>query len=982
MTTLLSLNMLIPFAGLFLLTVLLFSLFLMRLSHKSPLPSHSNSFQRLVLVITLLSSGMILTIGYMATRHFELNEKKRIHEAAKLTLSVLRAAIEGTITRIDAGTETLSGSPGIISLLQTPGSSENIDNAHTVLDRYRKSFNASVVYLLDTAGTTIATSNRNDHDSFLRKNYAFRPYFRSALEGIPCSYFAVGVTSGKRGYYRSFPVKDHQDRCIGVAVIKNNLNELDSILTSIPDAFLVDSNNMIIAASNPDFLIQPLYPLSVLFLSSAGRQQQYGTFSTRPVLTEDHKSNKTIHYRNTPHVFSCIRLTVPGWRIVTLSPHTPVMRYRLLGFSATAAAILGVLIVISLIILKQTNDMVTQTFLSEKRFQTIFENAPEAIIICELKDGHIAAANPLARELWKDISEPDAITGLFTVPEETEKIRIPLVPENVQGLFRLKHTEKKRYISVSSASIQFRGEECALCFLRDVTGIIRAQKALEASERKYRELAEFLPEAAFETDERGVISYVNRRGYLMFGYTPDDLSRGFTPVDMIVPEEREKVSASIKAILENSGKRRNEYNEYTALHKNGKRFKILVHTTAKHRDQQTDGLCGIAIDLTERIKIEQELQKQDKLEALGIMAGGIAHDFNNLLTAIWSGFSLFRFECEDNSELREVAGQMENAFKRGRDLTSQLLTYSKGGAPVKSTVSLEEIVRETCSFVTAGSQVKYDIISAPGLRTVDVDSTQISQVIQNLLLNAIESMPKGGCTTIELRNREIDTSDDRDITPGHYVELICTDSGTGIQASIRSRVFDPFFSMKENGTGLGLSTAYSIVHRHNGYIYFESGDTCGTIFHVLLPASDKKAAAGKRQPAAISSGKERILLMDDEPTVLSVTRKLLSHLGYRVTTAKNGEEAVEHYRKAMDTNDTFDCVILDLTIPGGEGGKETIARLLKIDPQVKAIVSSGYSHDPIMASFRKFGFRAVITKPYNIQELTSVIRTLLADPAA
>ena len=962
---------LLLFPVFFLITVLLFSLLLRRIYRQSSFLNGNSSFLRLVSAITIFATGLILFLGYLATDRLEKNEEKRLRDEAVLKISVLRTAVEGDISKINAGASTLAGSPWVKRFFEQ-NSEVNLANAHSVLDRYCENFNAAAVYLLDTVGLTIASSNRSTADSFLGQSYSFRPYFREALYGKASGYFAVGVTSGKRGYYRSAPVVNDSGAVRGVVVIKSNLQKLDSLFSSVPGAFLVDQSNMVFLSSISEYRCRPLYPLHENNKADPDLKLQYGECLQEPVLVNSGHADEVI-YRGKAHLTSLLPMGIPGWHLVMYSPKHSVFRYRLMGFSITATFILCVLIIISMVALNRIKDWADSIFLSEKRFETIFENAPEAIVICEVETGVVIAANPLASRILQAQSEPVLISEIFEQDQNRKHaLSIPLTPETFHGVMRIKQ-DSGRYVSVSSTRLQFRGKVCLVSFLRDISGMIKAQNALEASEKKYRELAEFLPEGVFETDERGVFTYVNKRGFQMFNYTREDLG-SLSTMDVIIPEERETCMHNLKIILSGNVQNRNEY---TALDKNGRSFPVLVHCTAIRKEDQAVGMCGVIIDLTERIRIEKELQKKDKLEALGILAGGIAHDFNNILTAIWSGLSILKLH---NVKDGDTVMEMENAIRRGKDLTGQLLTYSKGGAPIKEATSLEELVKETAAFITSGSPVKCAIEADDNLHTVEVDSTQISQVIQNLLINAIEAMVDGGVVSIRMQNRA-EYFEQGSKNGGPFVELTITDTGSGVPESMQSRIFDPFFTTKPNGSGLGLATAYSVVKKHNGYIFFESS-SAGTTFHVLLPASVKQAIGTVKRNSVIHSGKGTILVMDDEPIILTVTEKLLSHLGYSVLTARHGQEAIDCYKENLERNVCVDLVILDLTIPAGMGGKETVVRLKEIDPEVKAIVSSGYSHDPIMANYADYGFKAVITKPYNIQELSSLIQSLLVKPVA
>lgn len=964
----------IGFIALVVFITIAVTFFLRRLFLRSTLLQGKFTFFPRAVGIAVILAVVIVVTGYIATVRLLGNEENRVKKQANLTLSMVRTVIEGSINRINAGATTIAGSPWILPALSDP-TPETIAHANAVLDRYRRTFGAAVVYLLDTGGVTIASSNRNDHDSFIGKNYSFRPYFTGALSGAATSYFAVGITSGKRGYYRSTPVVDPASgSVIGVTVIKNSLQELDSVFTSVPDAYLIDPHNMIFLASDTLHQGRLFCRGKETISSEIELKAQYGTYSLESLLGECRTIGNTIRYKGDNYLFTRTGLQVPGWSLVLIAPLISMQRYYLLGLSVTIAFLLIVLVIFSLMVLQQFKTWAESVFLSEKRFRTIFEAAPEAIVIAEPDTGIIVAANPLAHTLVGSGTGPVTLSELLRDDNGGEGVALPLTPEEVQGVYRVRPGKFVHSFSVSSTPILFKGKKCVVSFCRDITAIIETQNALAASERQYRELTELLPEGVFEICAEGKFTYANRRALVMFGYSFEDLAGRVSPVDVVIPEDAERAMANFRQIMHEHSR---GHHEYTARHTSGRTFPVLVHSTVMFRENEVSGICGIVIDLTERKRIEHELQKKDKLEALGILAGGIAHDFNNLLTAIWSGFSMIRLAVVTNPEITKIAEEMENAIRRGKDLTGQLLTYSKGGAPVKSITSLENLVKETSGFITTGTKIKCTIDVEANLLPVDVDGTQISQVIQNLLINSIEAMPSGGIVTIRLRNRQVPASDQGEIPPGRYVEMIVTDAGGGIPEEIQSRIFDPFYTTKPNGSGLGLATTYSIVKKHNGYVSVNSTPGKGASFHVVLPASEKST----RQPVAAvparQQGKGRVLVMDDERTILTVTEKLLTMKGYEVATACDGDEAIQRYRAEMDKGTPFGAVILDLTVPAGKGGREAVRQILEIDPAANVIVSSGYSNDPIMANYRDFGFKAVIAKPYNVQQLNSVIQSLL-----
>ena len=931
------------------------------------------AYSRVIFFLTVFVLATLFILGYSITSRLVRDETLKIKADAELTITAIKAALESKMNKIDAGVHTISGSPAIVNYLCDP-SEENLERANAVLSRYHNAFDAHAVYLINCSGLTIASSNHNTESSFVGKNYSFRTYFQESMAGKRSSCFAVGSTTGRRGYFSSAPVKGPDGKVRGVIAIKYDAEQLDSIFSIEPKAYLVDQNNIVFLSSSVSFNFRPLFPLTDLQKQQISLLPHYRVNSLQP-LVKRRISTDEIVMNEQIFIESKAALFLPDWTIYVHSAKESVFRYYLLGFSITLTLILCIYSIINHLALKRIRGWVESVFLSEKRFQTIFEHAPEAIVICESSSGLVISANPLAVKLLDIGIEPVSILQKITPSDQKKsKIELPLCASTLKGLFYSNRGEEKLFFSVSSETMQFRGKNCLVAFLKDISDLIKTQNAYQESERRYREFADFLPEAVFETDLNGFFTYCNKKAFDLFGYTPDDMSKKYTPLDMVIPEQRERVKENLARLFNSSVK---FHYEYTALHKSGKTFPILIHSTPVIRQNKITGMCGICIDLTDRVRFEQEIIEKDKLEALGILAGGIAHDFNNLLTAVWTGVSILKIRNLHNSEFNNIFSDLENALQRGKDLTGQLLTYSKGGAPIKEPTSLESLVKDTAAFTISGTQVKCDISSDENLYSAEIDSAQISQVIQNLLINAIEAMPQGGVIKISMSNADNPSVENVQLPPGKYIKLTVSDCGKGIPPSIRQRIFDPFFTTKPKGSGLGLATSYSIIKKHNGHIYLESILNEGTSFHILLPASTKVAVKNKKVDSILAIKTGKILIMDDEPVILTVTKSLLSHLGYTVETANNGETAIETYRIALKNNQRFDAIILDLTVPAGMGGKETMSKLLEIDSQVNALVSSGYSNDPIMADYKSYGFKGIITKPYNVEELNKSLQLLL-----
>lgn len=383
-------------------------------------------------------------------------------------------------------------------------------------------------------------------------------------------------------------------------------------------------------------------------------------------------------------------------------------------------------------------------------------------------------------------------------------------------------------------------------------------------------------------------------------------------------------------------------------------------------------------EMIRRKRMENEILNARKLESLGILAGGIAHDFNNLLTAILGNISFAR-SSGDTDNIPERLEAAERACIRAQDLTRQLLTFSKGGAPVKKTISLTGLLKECVPFALRGSNVRGELDIPQDLWPVEADEGQLYQVMSNLVINADQAMPQGGMIKVSARNREIQKDNQLLLNAGSYVEISVSDSGVGITEKHLQSIFDPFFSTKQKGKGLGLATSYSIIKNHGGRITVESLLGKGTTFQVNIPASMAEVIEGKEQKSELPlSGTGRVLVMDDEDMIRNLTVACLGNIGYEVVTAVDGAEAIKLFKEAREAGKPFDVVIMDLTVPGGMGGKEALKGLIEIDPGVKAIVSSGYSSDPIMANYREFGFSNSIAKPYKIVELNQVLHDVLS----
>lgn len=491
---------------------------------------------------------------------------------------------------------------------------------------------------------------------------------------------------------------------------------------------------------------------------------------------------------------------------------------------------------------------------------------------------------------------------------------------------------------------------------------------------EFDSLRDAVPEGIFEADLEGNIVLANQYALEAFGCDEADLAAGLTIHRLIDEQDHERMSQNFERVLKGGVSPRNEYQ---GRRKDGSHFPVIVRSQPIYSNGELAGIRGIVIDLTQLRRHEAEQLRDQKLESLSILAGGIAHDFNNLLTGILGNIGLAKVDSEIGGEAYQCLEEAERAGLRAKDLSRQLVTFSRGGEPVRRPVVVDHLVRESATLALRESTTEITYEFAADLWLGDIDRGQVSQVIHNLVLNASQAMSKSGKLSIRAGNSIIAEGGHPALGEGRYVRLDFIDNGSGIPENKLSKIFDPYFTTKSSGTGLGLSSVHSIVKRHGGHIEVQSDVDSGTKFTVFLPAS--LATEEEIQWASPDStfGSGRILIMDDEQFIRELGRKILTKYGYDVALVSHGDEAVQVVNRASEIGHPYDVVILDLVISGGLGGKETVRRLKEIDPNIRAIVCSGYSRDPVVSDYKTYGFDAAIQKPFRPIELAGVVGTLL-----
>jgi len=511
----------------------------------------------------------------------------------------------------------------------------------------------------------------------------------------------------------------------------------------------------------------------------------------------------------------------------------------------------------------------------------------------------------------------------------------------------------------------------------DITEHKRAEEALRESEERYRLLVEESPLGIALLSPKGENLFLNDSFKNMFGYTLEDIPTGRDWFAKAYPDEELRKSVKERWLddlkTQKPGIVRSRIFDVTC--KDG-----TIKTIHFRPVTMEDGKQFVTYeDITDRRRLEEEQRRIHNLESLGVLAGGIAHDFNNVLTGVIGNLSLLEMLLEKEDEARTIAGETREAADRTKELTRQLMTFARGGAPVKETASIEELLVETAGISLRGSNTRPDYHFPTDLLPVNIDRGQMAQVIQNLVLNADQAMPQGDILTIAAENREVVDGDPLPLMPGPYVKISVEDRGIGIPENVLGYIFDPYFSTKQSGHGLGLAISHSIVTRHEGHIAVRSETGVGTTFEIYLPASKQAVVPAAAPPEPeLARGTGRILLMDDEEMIHRTASRMLERLGYTVDSVYDGDEALRVYGNALETDNPYDAIIMDLTIPGGKGGKEAIAELRELDPRARAIVSSGYSNDPVMANYAEYGFCGMIEKPVYYRKLADAVKRALA----
>jgi len=642
-------------------------------------------------------------------------------------------------------------------------------------------------------------------------------------------------------------------------------------------------------------------------------------------------------------------------------------------------------------ILEHSNKTNKQLRLARDEIQAIFDSVAGGLLVMDDKRNILTSNNLFKKMFSTDMDNVIGRTCYEVVCGNADTTRESCCFKRMMESGRLATQPDWQYgdkhYSVAAAPIFDRVGNIVrgVVLYIDITDFIETKVALDDERERLSITLESIADGVIATNDQGRVTLMNRAAELLTGWSVKE-AKGQRICSVMKVEDRRPRKKTctdfFDDILLRKDSRMERIDSTTLIDRQGIKRDIYLSAAPIHQhDRTVAGTIVVFRDITKEKQLEEELARANRLESIGIFAGGIAHDFNNLLTGVLGNVSLAKTIAEPGDQIHHLLNETEKATYRAKGLTQQLLTFAKGGMPVKKLVSAGNLIKEAMEFSLRGTGIGYELRIADDLWPLEADEGQINQVIQNLAINSLQAMEEGGgIIEVVAENAEIIDGQELLLNPGRYVKIALTDQGPGIPTEIIDRIFDPFFTTKEKGSGLGLASCYSIIGKHHGNISVKSEEGRGASFFLYLPASDEEPPPVINEATTDPmSVRGRILVMDDEELVRTVTKNMLEFKGYEVELAKDGTEAIEKYRSAMENERPFDVVVMDLTIPGGLGGREAIASLLAVDPKARAIVASGYSNDPVMANFKDHGFRKVISKPFKFEELIAVIAGVLAE---
>lgn len=637
---------------------------------------------------------------------------------------------------------------------------------------------------------------------------------------------------------------------------------------------------------------------------------------------------------------------------------------------------------------QRANEKLALQGLNLARMQQAIESASDAIGIVDMS-GHSLYHNRAHVQLFGySVDELNAVPGsgvLFADPVVAAEIHLAIQNQHSWSGETDVRTKDGRWVPVFVRASLIRDERGAPAGIfgvfTDITERRQASQKLREQQQRLQITLQGITDAVITLDHAGNIVLMNPAAEALVGYSlavAGGLELGEV-MRLLDEHSRAPRENPARALLRAGPDASHAVTVYRLVHHQGGPERIIAEhaTLIRNRRGEVSGAVLALRDITRERQAAEESARASKLESLGLLAGGIAHDFGNLLATMVAHISLAQFERGVPPAVLGRLTELERVVWRARDITQQLLTFARGDAPRKQAVALPSLIREAVQFAINRHPVESITAFTPDLWPVEADEGQLLQVINNLAINAVQAMPKGGKLTVMASNLPVTAAPDET----RRVEIIVSDTGSGIAPEHLSRLFDPFFTTKKNGTGLGLATSYSIVTKHGGQMRVESTVGRGTTFFITLPAAATAASSGGSGANGGRSARlGRVLVLDDERAVRESVALMLSMLHYDAIEAENGRQAIELFEQARQTSRPFKAAILDLRLPDGPGGAETLKRLLELDPGLRAVATSAYPDDPVMMEFPSYGFAAKLDKPIAMSDLKTLLATLIKEP--
>ena len=928
------------------------------------LKDSDNSKSNIIWIFFLSGIFILFLLSVFIINVSEKFAENKLKEDAAFKSREISKVLNDNLEIYIKGVRLLSEENAIIDFLEKKEEKE-YTNSNNVVDRFLDVLEASLVYILDRNGDTVVSSNRDSINSILGENYSFRDYFKNAMEGVITYYFAVGVTTGERGFYTSFPIKSDGE-LKGVAVIKKNLDVVENVLPNENPVFIINHSGVILMSNSKKHILKTLNKIDEFEFNEIKKTRQFEGLQNVSVF--NNRRNESVEFEGKNYYSNSTDLKYANWKVIFLVEDNLVSNYR--NFSFVFIITLFLILIILFDFLRREYLYLKTVVGSEKKYRTLFENSPNMIGILDKKFRFLEINRKFS---WVSGLTDGEFLGidLFTFWKKIDENEKQNVKDKVLSgkifireiIFKPFDNNYDKQILVMISPID---NENIIFIGVDVTEERRMERELYEEQERIIVTINSIEEGVINTDKKGNILVINK-------------------IAQEITQLKGDISIGQNIRICNIRFNNNEYNPISKVLKSEKNLRISKYITVgpenipvylnvaptfDNSGRVNGGVLAFR-DIRNEKKIEEEMINLQKLESIGLFAAGIAHDFNNILTSVLGNISIVEKNINKDNKVYQNLKNSENACMNAKDLTMQLLTFAKREAPDKELVDLKKILRETAEFSVRGTNNRLVLDIEDRLWNIEAESGKIKQVINNVIVNACQAMSNGGTVYLGATN---ETLFELSGHSGNFVKISIKDTGVGIKKEDISRIYDPYFTTKKDGTGLGLASVLAIVKNHDGFIQVFSEKNEGTRFDIFLPASiDGELNQNNEEGENILvSGKGKVLIMDDEEDVREVIGYMLEEMGYNIAACKKGEEVIERYRKG----ERYLFIIMDLTIKGGLGGVETMKELLEIDKDVKVIVASGYSHNIISEDFRKHGFSAVVSKPFTLNQLSDAIKSL------